>query len=124
VAIYINDAGVIVGNYSKGFGNASSWSAVIWTERPKQPGRFDKISLEPYPGGDAKVRYGYATGANASLQVVGWVQNSLFPQRGAFWDNDANHTITLLEPLPACCSRGRRVSTTQSPLISPSRRRR
>jgi probable HAF family extracellular repeat protein len=99
-AIYVNDAGVIVGNYAKGFGPVSSWSPVIWTERADRPGRFDRISLEPYPGGESKSRYGYAVGANQQLQVVGYVQNSLFGQRGAFWDNDADHTLTLLEPLP------------------------
>ncbi|MBI4524736.1 MAG: hypothetical protein HY695_13105 [Deltaproteobacteria bacterium] len=99
-AIYINDNGIIVGDYSKGFGNASSWSAVIWTEEATKPGRFRRISLEPYPGGDSKSRYGYATGANQDIQVVGWVQNSLFGQMGAFWNNDANHTLSLLEPVP------------------------
>src|SRR5262245_6594282 len=98
--IYITDGGVIIGNYSKGFGNASSWSAVIWTERPTQPGRFERIGLQPYPGGESKARYGYATGANETVQVVGWVQNSLFGQMGAFWNNDGNHTLSLLQPLP------------------------
>ena len=41
--MYINDAGVVVGNFSKGFGNANSWSAVIWTERADRPGRFDRV---------------------------------------------------------------------------------
>ena len=97
-AIYINDDGLIAGNYAKGFDGVSAWSAVIWTERRDKPGRFDRISLAPYPGGDAKVRYGYAMGANQGLQVVGYVQNSLFGQRGAFWDNDPNHTLALLQP--------------------------
>jgi uncharacterized membrane protein len=82
-AIYVNDKGVIVGNYLKGFSSVAGWSAVIWTERPDKPGRFDRFSLAPYPGGDANVRYGYATGANQGIQVVGWVQNSLFGQYGA-----------------------------------------
>jgi probable HAF family extracellular repeat protein len=99
-AIYINDAGVIVGDYLKGFDCVCGWSAVIWTERPDRPGRFDRLTLAPYPGGDAKVRYGYATGANQGIQVVGWVQNSLIGQLGAFWDNHVNHTLSLLQPLP------------------------
>jgi probable HAF family extracellular repeat protein len=89
---------VIGGNYSKGFGNVNSWSAVIWTE--SRPGRFDRVALAPYPGGDTKARYSYATGANQSMQVVGWVQNTLFGQKGGFWNNDATHTLSLLEPLP------------------------
>ena len=28
------------------------------------------------------------------------MQNTLFGQRGAFWDNDPNHTLSLLQPLP------------------------
>jgi probable HAF family extracellular repeat protein len=71
---------------------------VIWTERPDRPGRFDRLHLQPYPGGDSKVRYGYATAADQGVQVVGWVQNSLFGQRGTFWDNDPNHTLALPEP--------------------------
>lgn len=98
-AIHVNDAGIIVGDYLKGF-SICDWSAVIWTERPDQPGRFDRIGLPPYPGGDPKVRYGYATGANQGIQVVGWVQNSLFGQLGAVWNNDAAHTLSLLQPLP------------------------
>jgi probable HAF family extracellular repeat protein len=99
-AIAVNDSGVIVGNYSKGFGKSGGWSAMIWTERPDRPGRFDAIRLEPYPGGDPDARDGYAVGANQQLQVVGWVQNSLFGQMGAFWDNDAAHTLALLAPPP------------------------
>ena len=30
--------------------------------------------------------------------MVGWVQNSLFGQRGAFWNNDSKHTPSLLQP--------------------------
>jgi probable HAF family extracellular repeat protein len=56
------------------------------------------VHLAAYPGGDTKARHGYAFGANQSVQVVGYVQNTLFGQRGAFWDNDASHTLTLLEP--------------------------
>lgn len=97
-AIYVNDDGVVVGNYLKGFSGVSGWKPVIWTERRDKPGRFDRISLAPYPGGDANARYGYAMGANQGLQVVGYVQNSLFGGRGAFWDNDATHTLTLLQP--------------------------
>jgi probable HAF family extracellular repeat protein len=99
-AIYINDRGVIVGNRLKGGSGVSGWSPVIWRERRDRPGRFDRVLLAPYPGGDAAARYGYATAANQRLQVVGYVQSSLFGQRGAFWDSDGSHTLTLLLPLP------------------------
>jgi probable HAF family extracellular repeat protein len=99
-AIFVNEAGVVLGNRLKGFSGTSGWRPAIWTERPDKPGRFDPIVLAPYPGGDAAARHAYATGANQGLQVVGYVQNSLFGQRGAFWDNDPLHTLSLLEPLP------------------------
>lgn len=97
-AIYINDNGVIAGNALKGFGTCNSWVAAIYTEDPTKPGTFKRLDLQPYPGGDGKVRCEFATGANQSLQVVGWVQNSLFGQRGAFWNNDSKHTLSLLQP--------------------------
>jgi len=97
-AIYINDNGAIVGNALKGFGTCNSWVAAIYTEDPSKPGTFKRLDLQPYPGGDGKVRCEFATGANQSLQVVGYVQSSLFGQRGAFWNNDAKHTLALLQP--------------------------
>jgi uncharacterized membrane protein len=99
-ALYINDSGVIVGNSLKGFGGCNSWVAAIWTEEVGKPGTFRRTDLKPYPGGDGKARCEFATGANQGLQVVGGVQNSLFGQRGAFWNNDDKHTLTLLQPLP------------------------
>ena len=97
-ALYINDRGVIVGNALKGFGTCNSWVAAIWMEDASKPGSFRRTDLQPYPGGDGKARCEWATGANQNLQVVGWVQNTLFGQRGAFWDNDSKHTLTLLQP--------------------------
>jgi len=99
-AIRINDAGVIAGNYLKGFGTCNNWSASIWTEDAGKPGSFRRTDLQPYPGGDGKVRCEYASAANQGMQVVGWVQNSLFGQMGAFWNNDAKHTLALLQPFP------------------------
>lgn len=99
-AIRINDAGVIAGNYLKGFGGCNNWVAVIWTEEASKPGRFRRTELQPYPGGDGKSRCEWAAAANEEMQVVGSVQNSLFGQMGAFWDNDAKHTLSLLEPFP------------------------
>lgn len=103
-AHYINEDGVIVGNYLKGFSGCANYLAVIWTEDSRKPGRFNRVDLQPYPGGDAKARCASAMAANQSLQVAGWVQNSLFGQRGALWNNDAKHTLTLLEPLPGANS--------------------
>jgi len=99
-AIFINERGVVAGNALKGFGTCNSWVAAIWTEDTSKPGTFRRVDLQPYPGGDGKVRCEWATAANQSLQVVGWMQNSLFGQKGAFWNNDSKHTLSLLEPLP------------------------
>ena len=99
-AMFINENGVIVGNYLKGFGTCNSWVATIWTEDPSKPGTFRTTDLQPFPGGDGKVRCEFAYAANQSLQVVGMVQNSLFGGRGAFWNNDAKHTLSLLQTLP------------------------
>jgi uncharacterized membrane protein len=100
-AIRINEAGIIAGNALKGFGGCSNWVAAIWLENPTKPGSFQRTDLQPYPGGDGKVRCEWATGSNEGIQIVGWVQNSLFGQMGAFWNNDAKHTLSLLQPLPA-----------------------
>jgi uncharacterized membrane protein len=99
-AIRINDPGVIAGNVLKGFDGCSNWSVAIWVEDSSKPGRFRRTDLQPYPGGDANARCEYALAANQSVQVVGWVQNSLFGQRGAFWNNDSKHTLSLLQPFP------------------------
>jgi uncharacterized membrane protein len=99
-AIRITDTGVIAGNALKGFGGCSNWVAAIWTEDPTKPGNFRRTELQPYPGGDGKVRCEFAAAANQNVQVVGWVQNSLFGQMGAFWNNDAKHTLSLLQPFP------------------------
>lgn len=97
-AIYINERGMIAGNALKGFGPCNNWVAAIWTEDTTKPGTFKRTDLQPYPGGDGKVRCEWATAANQNLQVAGWVQNSLFGQKGAFWNNDAKHTLSLLQP--------------------------
>lgn len=98
--LFITSTGVIVGNALKGFGVCNSWIAAIYVEDPSKPGTFKRTDLQPAPGGDGKVRCEVATGANQSLQVVGMMQNSVFGHLGAFWNNDAKHTLTLLQPYP------------------------
>jgi hypothetical protein len=99
-AIRITSNGLIAGNALKGFGTCNSWVAAIWSENPTKPGSFRRTELAPYPGGDGRVRCESATAANEAVQVVGWVQSSLFGQMGAFWANDAKHTLSLLQPYP------------------------
>lgn len=98
--LFITGTGAIVGNALKGFGVCNSWVAAIYIEDPSKPGTFKRTDLQPAPGGDGKVRCEFATGANQSLQVVGMMQNSVFGHLGAFWNNDAKHTLTLLQPYP------------------------
>lgn len=98
--VHINGNGVIAGNALKGFGGCNNWSASIWVEDASKPGTFRRTDLQPFPGGDGNVRCEFASGANESVQVVGMVQNSLFGQKGAFWNNDTKHTLTVLEPFP------------------------
>lgn len=100
-AIFINESGVIAGNALKGFGTCNSWSAAIYVEDSSKPGQFRRTDLQPYPGGDGKARCEWAAAANQTLQVVGWVQNTLFGQYGAFWNNDSKHTLALLKPFGA-----------------------
>ena len=96
----ITDTGVLFGNYAKGLsGNTSSWSAVYWTEEVDKPGRYRRTALPRVGGGDSKVNGAWATASNKAGEVAGYVQNSLFGQRGAFWSNDRNHTVVTLEPL-------------------------
>jgi len=99
-AVFISGANVIVGNALKGFGTCNSWVAAIYVEDPRKPGSFKRTDLQPAPGGDGNVRCEFATGANQALQVVGLMQNSVFGHLGAFWNNDAKHTLTLLQPYP------------------------
>jgi uncharacterized membrane protein len=99
-AIHISGSGVIAGNYLRGFGTCNNWSASIWVEDASKAGLFHRTDLAPYPGGDGKSRCESAAAANEAGQVVGMMQNSLFGQYGAFWNNDAKHTLSLLQPFP------------------------
>jgi probable HAF family extracellular repeat protein len=96
----ILDNGVIFANYAKGLsGNTSSWTPVYYVEEARKPGRYRRYELPRVAGGDSNVNGAYITASNHVGQVVGWVQNSLFGQRGAFWNNDSKHTVVVLEPL-------------------------
>jgi probable HAF family extracellular repeat protein len=99
-AIGIMDDGTIFGNYAKGLsGNTSAWSAVYYLPEPGKPDRYRRYELPRVAGGDSKSNGVYANASNKSGQVAGMVQNSLVGQRGAFWNNDAAHTVVTLQPL-------------------------
>lgn len=96
----ITDAGVVFGSYAKGLsGNTSAWSAVFWAEEAGKPGRYRRTALPGIPGGDPKANSTIALGSNKAGQAAGWVTSSLFGQLGAFWNNDAQHSIVALAPL-------------------------
>ena len=99
-AVGIMDNGTIFGNYAKGLsGNTSSWSPVYYLPEPGKPDRYRRYELPRVPGGDSKSNGAYANASNQAGQVVGWVQNSLFGQRGAFWSNNATHSVVVLNPI-------------------------
>jgi probable HAF family extracellular repeat protein len=99
-AMGITDDGMIFGNYAKGSsGNTSAWIPVYYKQEPGKPDRYRRHELPRVPGGDSKANGAYATSSNKPGQVAGWVQNSLFGQRGAFWNNDSEHSVVVLEPL-------------------------
>jgi len=92
------DNGTIFGNYAKGLsGNTSSWQPVYYKE--EKPGRYRRYELPRVPGGTSSANGAYLSASNRGGQAAGAVQNSLFGQKGAFWNNDAKHTVTVLEPL-------------------------
>jgi len=98
--IGIMDSGVIFANYAKGSsGNTSAWTPVYYVEEARKPGRYRRFEMPRVPGGDSNVNGAYATASNKAGQVAGAVQNSLFGQKGAFWNNDSKHSVVVLEPL-------------------------
>jgi probable HAF family extracellular repeat protein len=98
-AIGITDNGIIFGNYAKGLsGNTSAWSPVYYVQEPGKP-RYRRYDLPRVPGGDSKVNGAWLSASNKAGQAAGWVQNSLFGQRAAFWNNDATHSVVVLQPL-------------------------
>ena len=64
------------------------------------PGRYKENSLPKLAGGDPKFVGVYALQSNKAGQVVGWVTNTTIGQLGGFWNNDAAHTVTGLQPIP------------------------
>jgi probable HAF family extracellular repeat protein len=92
--VFLSDAGVIVGNYQKGISSATPIPA-IWTEEPSKPGRFRRLDLTTFTNETA-----FVEAANQSLIVVGYTQGRAFGTRGAFWNNDPQHTVSALNPLP------------------------
>jgi probable HAF family extracellular repeat protein len=99
-AIGVLDNGVVFGNLTKSLsGNTASWNVMMWTPDPGHPGRYRENALPKLAGGDPKFTGVYALQSNKAGQVVGWVTNTVIGQLGGFWNNDAAHTVTALQPI-------------------------
>jgi probable HAF family extracellular repeat protein len=102
LGVDINASGLMCGYMTgSGSGNPAKFRAVLWTEDPNHPGRYDTTVLGVLPGGDTLQSFGVASGINDAGQVVGW--SFLADGTGnhaVIWENDATHTVTDL-PFPA-----------------------
>jgi uncharacterized membrane protein len=98
-AFFINDSGVIGGDYIKGF-SGSAWRAALWTQDPKDPRKWQTITLPLIPGINSKNDSTMAWGFNQSGQAAGWAVNDIIGQHACFWNNDAAHTIVDLGVYP------------------------
>jgi len=100
-AFGIMDNGVIFGNLTKSLsGNTASWQVMMWTQDKGHPDRYRETSFPRLVASDPKTAGIFALASNKGGQVVGWVTNEVIGQRGAFWNNDAAHSLTVLAPLP------------------------
>jgi len=94
-ALYITDSGVIGGNYIKGF-SGNGWRAALWTQDPKDPRKWQTITLPLIPGNDSKNDSTTAWGFNQFGQAAGWAVNDVIGQHACFWNNDSKHSIVDL----------------------------
>jgi uncharacterized membrane protein len=100
-AIGINRAGAICGFYTKSLsGNTSSWKGAIWTVDPKDPRKWRTTDLPNLPGTDPTTASAIPWAFNQAGQAAGWAVNSDIGQHGAFWNNDAAHSIVDLGVFP------------------------
>jgi probable HAF family extracellular repeat protein len=100
-AIGIMDNGIIFGNLTKSLsGKTSSWNVVMWTQDKGHPDRYKETFLPQLVAGDPKFVGVYGLASNKAGQAVGWATNLVIGQLGAFWNNDAAHSIVALRPLP------------------------
>jgi uncharacterized membrane protein len=98
-ALFISDTGLIGGNYIKGF-SGNGWRAALWTQDPRDPRKWQTITLPVLPGNDPKFDSTTAWGFNQSGQAAGWADNDIIGQHACFWMNDARHTIVDLGTYP------------------------
>ena len=99
-AIGVTDTGIIFGNFtSAGGGNPSSFTPVYWAEDSTHPGRYKRTSLPKLLTAD-KSSGAQAAASNKAGQVAGNVYTATLGQHGAFWNNDAAHSVITLDTLP------------------------
>jgi probable HAF family extracellular repeat protein len=100
LAIGVTDTGIIFGNFtSSGGGNPSSFTPVYWVEDSAHPGRYKRTSLPKLLTTD-KSSGAQAAASNKAGQVAGNVYTATLGQHGAFWNNDATHSVITLDTLP------------------------
>jgi len=97
--LFITDAGVIGGNYIKGF-SGNGWRAALWTQDPRDARKWQTITLPLIPGINSKSDSTTAWAFNQSGQAAGWAANDIISQHACFWNNDAKHSIVDLGTLP------------------------
>lgn len=96
---FVAEDGTIVGNYDKGFGG-NGWFPTIWTEDLNKPGDYRHLFLPRWVDPNGGSATSYANGANNLGQVVGQLSSStLWSARGGLWNNDAGHSLTVLDPV-------------------------
>lgn len=96
----ITDSGVIFGNLVKTFDGG--WAPVFWTPEAGKPDRYRVTALPLYnDGGDPRYVAAYLQASNKAGQGVGSVSGTVIGYLGAFWNNDAAHSVVTLSPLPA-----------------------
>jgi uncharacterized membrane protein len=98
-ALFITDSGLIGGNYIKGF-SGNGWRAALWTQDPKDPRKWQTITLPVIPGNNSKSDSTTAWGFNQFGQAAGWAVNDIIGQHACLWNNDSAHSIVDLGTFP------------------------
>jgi uncharacterized membrane protein len=98
-AFFISDSGIIGGDYIKGF-SGNAWRAALWTQDPKDPRKWQTITLPLIPSVNSKYDSTMAWGFNQSGQAAGWAVNDIISQHACFWNNDSTHSIVDLGTYP------------------------
>jgi hypothetical protein len=101
-ALFIGDNGYIGGYYTKSLsGNASSWKGAILTPDPKDARKYREVDLPTLGGGiNPKLSSSVPFAFNQLGQAAGYAVNDQIGQHGAFWNDNAAHTVVDLGVFP------------------------